>query len=369
MTHDPIDPATVVDAVDPAWDRGRVESALDGLHRRKRRRAAARVATGVVVAAAAAALLWFAPFPREAAPTATPAPSTAPRPAPLATTPQVLELPDGSTVTPADGASRVAVREATVDHVALSLESGGARFDVVPNPSRPFEVAAGDVFVSVLGTVFDVSREEDRVRVSVTRGRVRVRWPGAETVLEAGEEGTYPPRITAAVDPPAPVAEAAAPRRQASARDWRRPAEDGAYEEAHALLTEPTAVRDDVGDLMLAADVQRYSGHAAQAIPYLERVTRAHANDARAPLAAFTSGRILLEQLGRAREAAEAFALARRLEPNGSLAQDALAREAQAWGRAEVPMEARRCADEYLRRYPGGRRAEMMRRWASPADP
>jgi transmembrane sensor len=87
-----------------------------------------------------------------------------------------------------------------------------------------------------------------------------------------------------------------------------------------------------------------------------------HASDRRAPVAAFTLGRVLLDQLGRAAEAAAAFQSARRLWPGGPLAEDALAREADAWDRAGRPERARALATEYLRAYPQGRHAAAMRK-------
>jgi transmembrane sensor len=121
------------------------------------------------------------------------------------------------------------------------------------------------------------------------------------------------------------------------------------------------AVRDEPGDLLFAADVARLSGNPALAVPRLERVIRAHAGDSRAPLAAFTLGRTLLDGLGRPREAADAFARARRLSPGGALAQDALAREVESWSRAGEAGLAHQRALDYLRLYPGGRREKAVR--------
>jgi transmembrane sensor len=123
----------------------------------------------------------------------------------------------------------------------------------------------------------------------------------------------------------------------------------------------PAAVRDEPGDLLFAADVARLSGNPQLAVPRLERVVRAHAGDSRAPLAAFTLGRTLLDGLGRPREAADAFARARRLSPSGALAQDALAREVESWSRAGEASLAHQRALDYLKLYPGGRREKAVR--------
>jgi transmembrane sensor len=98
-------------------------------------------------------------------------------------------------------------------------------------------------------------------------------------------------------------------------------------------------------------------------VPYFQRLLRDYGGDVRAPVAAFTLGRILLSQLDRPAEAADAFALARRLAPGGTLAPDALAREVEAAARAGDRARARRLAEEYLARHPPGRRAASVRRF------
>jgi TolA-binding protein len=129
-----------------------------------------------------------------------------------------------------------------------------------------------------------------------------------------------------------------------------------------SLVAVPSVAEHSAEDLMLAADAARLSGHPAEAVPYFERLLRQYARDARAPVAAFTLGRILLSQLGRPAEAADAFALARHLSPAGALAPDALAREVEAAGRAGDTARARGRAQDYLSLYPTGRRAVAVRR-------
>jgi transmembrane sensor len=128
----------------------------------------------------------------------------------------------------------------------------------------------------------------------------------------------------------------------------------------------PTVVGQSAEELMLAADSARLSGHADEALRFLRRVTQEHGGDSRAPISAFTQGRLLLSQLGRPGEAAEAFALARKLRPSGSLAEDALAREAEARAAAGSSGRARTLATDYLARYPKGKHAATMQRLATP---
>ncbi|HVK88076.1 MAG TPA: hypothetical protein VM513_28345, partial [Kofleriaceae bacterium] len=116
-------------------------------------------------------------------------------------------------------------------------------------------------------------------------------------------------------------------------------------------------------DLMLVADVMRLTSHPGEAVAPLRRVIDEHAADPRAPLAAFTLGRVMLEQLGRPADAADAFARAADLAPDGPLAEDAAARQVEARSRAGDAREAKRLAIEYLRRYPHGRQVPLVLRF------
>ncbi|WP_343585050.1 FecR domain-containing protein [Herbaspirillum sp.] len=56
----------------------------------------------------------------------------------------------------------------------VTLERGQTLFDVSHARWRPFSVAAGDTRVTVVGTMFEVWRLPQSVRVTVLRGKVRV---------------------------------------------------------------------------------------------------------------------------------------------------------------------------------------------------
>ncbi len=146
-------------------------------------------------------------------------------------------------------------------------------------------------------------------------------------------------------------------------RDWRDLAAAGAYDEAYAALPPDLATVLTPEALLLYADVARLSRHPADAVAPLRTLVARHAQDPRAPLAAFTLGRVLLDHLGRPREAAAAFAQAQTLDPEGALAEDALAREVEAWSRADDIPRARERARAYLERYPGGSRVRSVRRF------
>lgn len=241
----------------------------------------------------------------------------------------------------------------------FALQAGGARFSVPHDPYRPFVVAAGDVTIQDLGTTFTVRYlAADRLTVAVEEGRVRVHANGTDTEVAGGATLEIPVSTTA---------EALARRTQRPSvtgmSAWRPLAQRGRYEEARRALKKagPAAVRDDTEDLLLAADAARLSGHPGEAVSYLERVLHGHARDPRAGLAAFTLGRVLLDELGRPREAVDAFAFAR--SAGGPLAEDALAREVEAASRAGDEGRGRELARTYRQLYPDGRRANSVARF------
>jgi transmembrane sensor len=290
--------------------------------------------------------------------------ASAPVAAPALKTPHnaLLVLDDGSTVQPLSEGAKVERLEASATKQSMRLTAGKARFEVKPREKRNFEVRAGAVTVVVLGTSFVVAIESSGVHVQVERGHVRVSWAGGTRDLRGGEQAIFDSAEAAVptnLDPtptPAPEPSAQRPPAQPS---WRVLAEKGEYKEAYARLNAEgaAAVRNDPDDLWLAADVARLGGAPARAVPFLERLVKSHAGDSRAPLAAFTLGRVF-DQLGRPREAAAAFAQARR---TGGLAEDALAKEVESWSRAGEPGLARERANEYIKRFPKGRRLKAVR--------
>lgn len=286
----------------------------------------------------------------------------------------LLALADGSRISAISPEARVTPVEVGARATTLRLEAGSARFEVAHQRGGRFRVLCEDVVVSVVGTIFSVEKTSQGVRVRVEHGRVEVAWPGGERSLSAGEEvvrrrPSPEPVVAVRSDPvptvpapPSPSSSAASHPRRAPV-SWQSLASDGDYPGAFSRIKEegPDAVKDEPGDLLFAADVARLSGHPERAVPWLERVVKAHTGDSRASLAAFTLGRTLLDALGRPREAAEAFATAHRLAPGGAIAQDALAREVESWSRAGEVERARARARRYLELYPNGRRKKLVR--------
>jgi transmembrane sensor len=347
--------------LDPRLSDRDVERVVEGAHRRLRRRAIRRVALLAVPAVALiVAIPWLAGGSRSGAPIArapesrspaTPTPPAPPAPRARASD-RVVRLSDGSVATALDPSSDLDVAKDSAARVELVLNRGRGRFEVAPRPERAFLVRAGDVTVSVIGTLFTVERVADRVGVTVERGTVHVDWGLGARLLQAGESGWFPPlQVSASGQPPSVGSSPATPsvaRARIALRDPKGKANNASsHESAESML--------------LAADRARLAGHPEQGVALLRLLLKEHREDPRAPLAAFTLGRVLLMELGQPADAAAAFAEVRRLSPGGPFAEDALAREVEAWRQAAQPERAHARALEYLSLYPAGRRATSVR--------
>jgi len=349
--------------------RGRAE-----LRARRRRGVALAMASGLGLAAAAALGLVYL------------VPDDAPGPVALAEghalpgalgsleDPSVYDLDDGSRIllAPHTEAQIVANDDA---EVRTRIDHGGVTFDVHPHGPRRWIVDAGDARVEVLGTRFTVIRRGAGALVRVERGRVEVHHPSLDRVavltagqsLEVGERGpAHDPTAEAAraARSPAPAEPAPAPASPSAA--WRARAERGDFEGAYRLLG-PRGLRARAraagpAELMLLADVARRAGHPEEAMAvYTRLVSRAPA-DVRAPVAAFSLGRLQLA--GAPADAADSFAFVRGHDAGAALREDATALEARARARAGQGARARALAREYLERFPAGRRAGSMRELA-----
>ncbi|MEM1413603.1 MAG: FecR family protein [Myxococcota bacterium] len=331
------------------WSDARTARVRRGMFRKQRRRRVQRAAGASAVALTAALAAVFV----TTRPVETPAVAMTetPTPAPFAVDAEgVVRFADGSTATPASADALLRVERHSPRAVEVGLLAGAARFEVTPGRDRRFTVQAGAARVEVLGTAFEVTRGEGDVRVAVTRGVVRVAWDGGHHTLRRGEAGTFPPAMEPLEAAAAPEkAEPARTRRPARTLDWRALAEAGELEEAYANLGN---VRETATDLWAAADVARRAGHAAEAVPYLERLLEVAPRSRQAQNAAFTLGRVL-GGLGRHDEAAAAYGEA--AERAGALREAALYRQVQALRTAGRTAAADTRAELYRERFPEGR--------------
>jgi transmembrane sensor len=349
--------------IDAEFGAPRIERGVTKLERRLARRKAVR--RGLTVAAVSSVLLlglWLGRDQLGLNP-----------PVQLADAMRV-DTQDGSEARGLDGESALVLERDAPEEVALALVRGKGHFAVKPNKKRRYRVRAGEVEVEVLGTAFVVerlsARERERARVHVEHGVVKVSWPGGSTTLRAGEQGVFPPapapvsaqaEAAPAQEPSAnePASEAAASAPEPRER-WRSLARAGKHKEAFRSIGKRAI--DDLSGLLLAADAARLSGHPREAADYLERVIARYPRSASAHVSAFTLGRLALYELNQPALAAQSFARAYELDRNGPLAEDALAREAEAYHRAGDGERAQRAAERYLERYPkGARRGELLR--------
>jgi transmembrane sensor len=352
-----------------AWDASRVEAGWRelGLRRhgeRERRRRVAMIG-GTALAAALVVLVLFAL--RVMSPSASEGPSANVAPALVR-----LALGDATQVRFRQG-TRLDVKERTESRVVVTVGQGTAHFNVRHDPRRLFRVEAGAVEVEDLGTTFEVENRGNSVRVSVSEGSVQVSFPDAagkraKATLEAGQSGSYPAVLPPTVAPPrapdAPVPASSGASQASVDADWRELARAGKHRRAYELMAAGgfRDVRNDPGDLLLASDVARLSRHPAEAATLLRKLLAGHERDARAPSAAFTLGWVLMNELGRPREAALAFARAEALAPRGNLAEDAMARAVEAWYRAGELGRAKAEAERYKKAYPQGRHQATLAR-------
>ncbi|MEO1172984.1 MAG: FecR family protein [Myxococcota bacterium] len=340
------DLARIRSLTEVSWDAGHTEGAYLRYERyRKRRQRRTRLTQGglaVTLGLVAGLALW---------------PSSAPHSDPT------HRFADGSQARWTSDAEWQ-TRTESPSLVEVELRRGRGRFKVTKTPDRTFRVRCGAVTAEVLGTTFSVERESDQVRVDVSEGRVRVQGPQGTTVLSAGETLT----VSAAPKPePETETETETPLVAAEAEErptkrWQRSAKRGDMETAFKLIKRQR-VANKAEDLLLAADVARMTGHPDQALPYLRRVVREHQRDPRAPLAAFTLGKLLLEELGQPLRAADAFRKVGALKASSDLVEDALAREVECYFRAGDEERARERAERYVQRYPNGARRTLVERY------
>lgn len=370
----------------PQWNEERSARLFAGTLQRRRRQAVRRTAVASILAVCAAGSIFAVLQPgapdERVADTANPGAIAGPRSA------HKLRLSDGSSAELVGERSELEVIHNSSTHVELRLLSGRAHFAVVPNAHRSFTVAVHPYRIEVIGTEFDVARSERQVEVRVEHGKVRVYGPQGAKDVAAGQVAHFDARpgqaAAEAIDPaaddlepepavddePEPDHEAhpgrararssAAKRRTGPLPSWRSLSQSGDYEAAFASLSRGEVVEDDPAALMDAADAARLSNHPQSAVQYLERVVQNHGSSPVAPLAAFTLGRVYLDRLGQPDRAAQAFELSRALAPNGSLAQDALAREVEALSKGGNAHKAYLRAQKYLERYPNGRRVRAV---------
>lgn len=115
--------------------------------------------------------------------------------------PQTITLTDGSRAI-LDGDSAISIHYSETGR-DIALLRGNALFEVRHDAARPFRVTAQDGMVEDVGTVFDVQKNTDHVRVTVSQGLVDVHGSattGSALRLGAGERTSYAHGHTSAIE-------------------------------------------------------------------------------------------------------------------------------------------------------------------------
>jgi transmembrane sensor len=312
-------------------------------------------------------------------------------------TERVVELADRSRIRLAPGA-HIEPLLSSGSRFELLLTRGTADFSVTPGGPRRWVIDAGLAHVEVVGTEFRVARESAGVRVTVAHGIVLVRGPsvpGQVQRLTAGQalEVTPQPVVTrvevdepsvAAADTEAgeaavalpqielsavPARRAAPPRPRAPSEAlWKTHVSEGRFAEAYAALgperfKQEIAAAQSVESLLSLADAARLSGHPGDAVAPLERVLGDFSASSHAALAAFTLGRVQLDQLRAPDKAARAFERAILMHPPSAILADCHARLVEAYARAGDTAAAQRAAARYRTLFPAGRHDVDVQAW------
>jgi transmembrane sensor len=98
---------------------------------------------------------------------------------------QTVELVDGSRMTL--NTNSQALVSYDEEYRRIELLRGEAFFEVAKDPSRPFDVDAGNARVTAIGTAFNIYRDSEGSSITVTEGVVRI--------TELGDTGSRPAEV------------------------------------------------------------------------------------------------------------------------------------------------------------------------------
>lgn len=334
-------------------------------------------------------------------------------------TPRHVALSDGSSIEVSQQ-SRLEVVSNDNGTFVTALSRGSATFEVNPKAKRRWVIEVGLTSVEVVGTRFTVTRTESEVAVSVQRGLVLVRGatvPGGQQRLGAGQALRAPTTTEAAADkktarmgrtrtddeatsPSAPDKNEEDSDEASTAtiidadellhveelgveRTTQGASDKGARSKGPAATNQgvgtaegtPSAaagageevaskVPPQIEALLAEADHAREAGDVGRSLQFFERVIAiAPRFDPRRGLAAMSVARMTM----RSNPARAAAALRATLDGMpAALQENATARLVEAYAKSGQTKSAQQVAKRYLERFPNGRRAEDVRRWAGP---
>jgi transmembrane sensor len=327
--------------------------------------------------------------------------------------PRVLALNDGSRVT-VEPSARLEVLQTSPTRAEFALRRGKVRFEIRPHGPRVWRVDCGALSIEVLGTAFDVERQEQGVSVKVLRGAVLVRGatvPDSVQRLEGGQSLSVPrepseARQTDDIDEDeaesesatgepsdavaptdgrtavqrslVPVDSHARVQARTSTRSGRRRADErfqaqargsrsgsSSTDDAERAGEKPESTSQVIARLLREADAARVAGRPSDALEPLTEIARRYPRDPEAALAAFALARLRLDVLDQPGDAVIDLERALALRLPEPLAEDARARLVEALARAGAAGEACVAAADYRVRYPGGTRKGRVERYCN----
>lgn len=312
----------------------------------------------------------------------------------------LLHFSDASVVS-LSKASEARVLALDANGAKLELERGHAEVSVVHASETHWQIESGPFRTEVVGTRFAVEWDPGRGRFALElfEGSVRVHGPGLQRdcVVSQGNSlraslaaGTFEGacnlggrRLEAQSSPASKAPSAAAPsagppsagppsatvvdapveppgdRWQALAAAGRHRA---AWDEVLSHGLENVRARASARDLLMLADLARFTGHADTAVSLLVGLRSRFPASSEARQAAFLLGRVAADQQRAPGTAASWFSTYLSESPGGAFAPEALGRLFDSQRRAGDELAARQSARAYLDRYPAGAYAALARR-------
>lgn len=243
-----------------------------------------------------------------------------------------------------EGPAELRVLENSGSYFELKQLRGRVHYEVTPGGPRRWTIDCALATIEVVGTAFWVEAEARKVRVQVEHGVVLVKGeqvPERVQRLVAGDSieisSEPPPAASSSASiPPVSPAKNAAPSAPPAALPWRELAQKGSFKEAYEQLGSggiaDASSHASTDELFSLADVARYSGHPRDAVAPLARI--AQRGGPQGALAAFTLGRVRMDQLGETAAAAQDFERAMALGLAGGLREDAAVRRIEALGKS-----------------------------------
>lgn len=312
--------------------------------------------------------------------------------------PLAVAFSDGTSLA-LDANARARVVAADARGARVLLEGGRLTATVTHTATSAWNFDVGPFDVLVTGTRFELSWSpvSEELKLVLREGSVAVSGPlvGGRRTVAAGETldvfckeqrfeltrgelpAARPPpsstRIDQAASEPAPAATGTSERaRIAKAADasprppsWRDLVAGDRYREAMTAAEaegfDGLVARASAADLLMLADVARFSGKPDRAAAALTAARRRFAGSGEAAKAAFHLGRMAFDQRRSYAEAERWFLVYLEEQPGGSFAQEALGRVIECRESMGSAGEAREAARRYLALYPAGPHAAHAR--------